>query len=301
MMGFKAMPLFSYININTHVWRLAQARLLALILCSALSASPTESLADTGDTCESKPLTFGILPFLSTEALVRRFTPLVNYLSEKLGTQIRIETAPNFVEFARRTHEEQRYDILFTAPHFYTQANKKAGYLLIASVDSPGMWAVIVVPKQSSIQTIKDLKGRRLAVLPPLSLATLLVKKHLSESGIDLDVDLFTIITPSHDASLLSSYHGVTDASALMLPPFETADPKVRDSMRIIARTESTPHIPISVAPWVDKNCTSKITTLLHEMGTTAKGKAVLRHNNFSGFRKPLPEEYRKLNELLYR
>jgi len=205
------------------------------------------------------------------------------------------------VEFARRTHEERRYDILFTAPHFYTRAEQKAGYLLIASVDSPGMWAVIVVPNKSSIQTIKDLAGRRLATLPPLSLATLLVRKHLSESGVDPDVDLFMIITPSHDASLLSSYHGVTDASALMLPPFETAKQEVRDSMRIITRTESTPHIPISVAPWIDNNCTDKIASLLHEMGTTTEGKAVLRHNNFSGFKEPQPEEYHKLNELLGR
>ena len=268
-----------------------------LLPCSAVNAAP-----DNRTSCqETGPLVFGILPFISIEQLVYRFSPLANYLSEKLRVPVRIETAPDFVEFARRTHEESRYDILFTAPHFYTQANRKAGYRLIVSVDSPEMWAVIVVPKQSEIHTIQDLRGKRLATVSPLGLATLLVRKHLSDSGIDPDVDLSLIITPTHDASLLSSYHGVTDASALMLPPYEAASEKVRESMRIVARTESTPHIPISLGPWVNENCATEISAVLLSMGSTPEGQAVLEHNSFSGFKQVSPEVYERLNELLFR
>jgi phosphonate transport system substrate-binding protein len=244
---------------------------------------------------------FGILPFISVEQLVYQFSPLANYLAEKLQVPVRIETAPDFVEFARRTHEESRYDILFTAPHFYTQAHRKAGYRLIVSVDSQEMWAVIVVPDQSDIHSIQDLRGKRLATVSPLGLATLLVRKHLADAGIDPDVDLSLIITPTHDASLLSSYHGVTDASALMLPPFEAASRKVRESMRIVAQTESTPHIPISLGPWIDDACAAEITSVLLEMGSTPEGRAVLEHNSFSGFKQVDPEVYEQLDELLFR
>ena len=67
------------------------------------------------------------------------------------------------------------------------------------------MWAVIVVPKQSEIHTLQDLEGKRLATVPPLGLATLLARKTLFEAGIDPDVDLDMVITPTHDASLLTS------------------------------------------------------------------------------------------------
>ena len=269
----------------------------ALLFCPVINAAP-----DNKTSCrESGPLVFGILPFISIEQLVYQFSPLANYFSEKLQTPVRIETAPDFIEFARRTHEEQRYDILFTAPHFYTQAHRKAGYRLIASIDSPEMWAVIVVPKQSDIQTIEDLRGKRLATVSPLGLATLLVRKHLSDSGIDPDVDLSLIITPTHDASLLSSYHGITDASALMLPPYEAASAKLRESMRVIARTESTPHIPISLPPWISQNCAAEISALLLGMGSTAEGQAALKYNSFSGFREVNPEVYEMLDGLLFR
>ena len=259
----------------------------------------TTSANEAGKCREFSPVTFGILPFISAEQLVERFSPLAHYLSKYLDVPIRIETAPNFVEFARRTHEDQRYDILFTAPHFYPLANSKAGYQLIAAVDSPGIWAIIVAPKKSSIYSIDDLAGKRLATLHPMSLSSLLVRKYLSAHGINPDVDLTMVATPTHDASLLSSYHGVTDASALMQPPYEAASPPVRNSMRIIARTESTPHIPISVSPRISKSCAAEISSLLLKMASTIEGKKVLKHNQFSGFRQAHAEDYNNLRELL--
>ena len=280
----------------------ALRKLLLVIFCWLAICCPSISAADEPSSCrESSPIIFGILPFVSAEQLVIRFTPLAQYLSKNLRVPVRIETAPNFVEFARRTHEDQRYDILFTAPHFYPQAHSKAGYRLIAGVDSPGMWAVIVVPKKSNIHSIDDLPGKRLATVHPAGLATLLVRKHLSDAGIDPDVDITMISTPSHDASLLSSYHGVTDASALMSPPYESASPRVKENMRIIAKTESTPHIPISVSPRISENCSAEIAEIMLQMGTTAEGQAVLSLNSFSGFKKTRPEEYEKVRDLLAR
>jgi len=268
---------------------------LLITLCSAAGYAE-----ETTECHQDKPLVFGILPFLSIEQLVTRFTPLVNYLSEHLGAPVQLETAPDFIEFARRTHEDRHYDILFTAPHLYTQANRKAGYRLIASVDSPGMWAIIVVPGQSDIRRIEDLRGKRLATVHPLGLATILIRKSLSDAGIDPDVDLELVITPSHDASLLSSYLGVTDASGLMQPPYETASEEVKRDMRIIARTEITPHIPISVGPWISEPCAEKISTVLMNMSETPEGESVLQHNRFTGFRNADPRDYERLNELLY-
>jgi len=275
--------------------------LLIIYIGLALCCSPIISATEQSSCKSTKPITFGILPFISAEQLVIRFSPLSHYLSKYLQVPVRIETAPNFIEFARRTHEEQRYDILFTAPHFYPQAHSKAGYRLIAGIDSPGMWAVIVVPNQSNIYNIDDLVGKRLATVHPAGLATLLVRKHLLDASIDPDVDITMISTPSHDASLLSSYHGVTDASALMQPPYEAASGTVRENMRIIARTESTPHIPISVSPRISDSCATEISELLLNMSTTEEGRTVLSHHNFHGFKKNSAEDYERVGDLLIR
>lgn len=244
------------------------------------------------------PLTFGILPFVSVEQLVDRFTPFAHYLTKYLQVPVRIETAPNFISFAKRTREQQRYDILFTAPNLYPQANK-AGYRLIAGVNSPGMRAIIVAPIKSDIHNLADLKGKRLASVQPMSLVSLLIKKHLTQHGLKPGIDISLVVTPTHDASLLSSYHGITDASSLMRPPYEAASQTLRDSMRIIAETETAPHMPISVSPKISTECETQLSTLLLQMDTHAEGKAVLKHNRFAGFKKANAKDYERVREQL--
>ena len=244
-------------------------------------------------------LTFGILPFLSNEQLVIQFSALARYLGEQLEVPVRIETAPDFAEFAKRTLQGNYYDILFTAPHFYPRAHDEAGYRLVASVDSPGMWAVIVAPKKSRIYNVQDLRGKRLATAHPAALSTLLIKKHLRNAGIDPVTDLTLVSTPSHDASLLSSFHGVTDASSLMQPPYTAASKQVRKNMRIIARSESSPHIPISVNPRLSQDCSEQISSLLLAMSSSKAGRDALSHNRFSGFRKAYSKDYDRIRDLL--
>jgi len=84
-----------------------------------------------------------------------------------------------------------------------------------------------------------------------------------------------------------------------MSPPYEAANIKVKKSMRIIARTESTPHIPISVGSRISDNCAAEITRLLLEMKTTPEGEEALSHNSFSGFKKANAEDYERIKDLL--
>lgn len=276
-----------------------------VILCSSTWINPVRSDPIQTDvelvrSCNQyEHLTFGILPFLSNEQLVIQFSPLAKYLTKYLDVPIRIETAPDFSEFAKRTLQGNYYDILFTAPHFYPRAHDEANYQLVASVDSPDMWAVIVAPKKSRIYSVHDLKGKRLATAHPKALSTLLMKKYLRKAGINPVTDLTLVSTPSHDASLLSSYHGVTDASSLMQPPYTAASEQVRQGMRIIARTESSPHIPLSVNPRLNTNCVNEIGRLLLNMSTTKEGREALRSNRFSGFRKARAEDYERIRDML--
>lgn len=262
-----------------HLIRAGSACLL--LLAGLADAAVNDQDANCG---RFGPLTFGFLPLVSSEKLVQRFAPLVHYLAAALNTPIRIETAPDFAAFIRRTNHEKRYDLLFTAPHLFYLARKKADYQLLVSVDSPGMSAVIVAPQQSQIKTVRDLAGRKLATVDPMSLATLLVRKQLKENGLDPDADLTLVTTPSHNASLLSSYYGATDASSLMMPPFMVANPEVRESMRVIAVTESAPHMPISAAPWIEPECREKISAALLSMPSTAAGQEALDKAGFQRF-----------------
>ncbi len=258
-----------------------------LLFCTAIRAEPPAEPVNG-----TQHLTFGFLPIVSPERLVRRFAPLTDYLSQQLGVEIRMETAPDFATFVRRTRDTQRYDILFTAPHLYYLAHRERGYRAVARVDRPGMQAVIVAPRRLGIESLTELAGRRLATTDPLALATVLVRARLEEAAVDPDSDLVLIPTPSHNASLLSTYQGATDAAALILPLFRRASPEIRDSMVILARTRMVPHMPISVAPWIPPGQAKQIGEALFALDETPEGRALLEHFHWPGFVPAREAEY---------
>lgn len=268
----------------TAVYRIVH-RWIAFLLALACIALPGLARAQpAAEPQQREHLVFGFLPIVSPERLARRFSPLVDYLSRTLETEIRMETAPNFAEFIRRTDQEHRYDLLFTAPHLFYLARREQGYQAVARVAEAGMKAVIVVPRTSSIQTLKDLRGHRLATTDRLALATVLIRSTLVQAGIDPDRDLTLVATPSHNASLLSTYQGTTDASGLILPLFQRSRAEIRDAMKVIAETRSVPHMPIAVAPWVPAAQVTRLRAVLLDMADDDQGRTLLRGLGWPGF-----------------
>jgi len=268
---------------------------LVLILIPGVYFHAFAQPSDEGITKET--LVFGVLPVVSAEKLVTRFAPLVEYLEKHLKKQVLLETAPNYTEFVRRTRGN-RYDILFTAPHFYYLAQREINHRVIVRVDAPIMQAVIVVPKDSKITSLQDLRGKQLATVDPISLATVLVRDRLLSAGLDPDKDLTLVATPSHNASLLSAYKEITDAASLMGTPLRGARKEVRESVRILAKTAGTPHMPISLAPTISASDAKIIAEIFVSLKSSKEGRIVLKKIGWPGLVKASPSEYDTLEPL---
>ncbi len=267
----------------------------ARIFCAVLSLGvilQTSGAAFAASEEPGRPLVFGFLPIVSPEKLVRRFEPLVDHLTEALGVPIVLETAPDYAEFLRRTHEEKRYDFLFTAPHFYYLAQREAGYRVVARVDGPLMMAVIVARRDGGIAAPEDLCERRISTPDALALGTLLVRQRLVDAGCDPDGGTTLVATPSHNASFYSAYRGNSDAAGLMTTPLARIDPKVAGEMRIVAETQSTPNMPFSVAPWIGAPRAEAFAGALVALTASKKGLALLEHLAWPGFTRTGAEEY---------
>ncbi len=264
-----------------------------LLVVFSLAVLPTAPSADTlkGRKAEAY-LIFGFLPVLSTDMLVKRFEPLTDYLSKKMGVAVRFETAPDFATFQRRTVTERRYDFLHTAPHFYYLAQRDAGYRAVVRVDARKLHAVIVVRKESSIVSLKDLCARKLTTPSRLALMTALLRQTIAMIGCKKGEQVIMLSTPTHNAALLNVYNGTSDAAGLVSIIFDRTEAKVRNSMRVIGQTGSTPQMPLSVAPWIDKETAGKFTEILLSLNKTKEGRAVLKKTGWPGFKAATPLEY---------
>lgn len=263
--------------------------------CIMLLGSPP-----AGATESDKPLLVGFAPAFNTERMVATFEPFVDYLASKMGVALRLETAPDLREFLRRTNEEKRYDFLFTAPHFYVAAERKAGYRAIARVKGTDIRAVLVVRQDSPINVSADLRGKQIASLEASSLVTILGRAKLRALGLNPSKDVTFLETPNMDASLQAVLRKRTDA-ALLVETFlkDRLAPEVRGQLRGVMETESAPAMPLSISSHTDPALAAKLVAVLLAMPDTADGEQLLKKLAWPGFVRAAPQDYTVVAPLL--
>ncbi|MFN4263250.1 MAG: PhnD/SsuA/transferrin family substrate-binding protein [Thioalkalivibrionaceae bacterium] len=92
-------------------------------------------LEQVGDSRDSRWL-FGLLPFESPVALHRRFAALAEDWSELGFGTFSIESSPNFATHTARLLE-QRYDFVYTAPHFAAHYIRSGIYVPLVVLETP--------------------------------------------------------------------------------------------------------------------------------------------------------------------
>jgi len=138
-------------------------RLLAIVISCVLLS---ESVFANDDVDNSSPdhLIFGVAPFMSPMALMKRMAPLRDYLSDSLGVKVLIETTIDAKDFSRRTLDG-RYDFVLTNPTFSLMAIDRGEFQIVAT-QKKKLAGHFVVLESSGIQNIKELTGKRIGAPP---------------------------------------------------------------------------------------------------------------------------------------
>ncbi|MEM7379056.1 MAG: PhnD/SsuA/transferrin family substrate-binding protein [Pseudomonadota bacterium] len=89
---------------------------IAAALCFTLSGA-----------IQAETVTLSVVPQQSASKLARLWTPIVVYLSEKTGHDVRFATAKDIPTFEQRLSEGQ-YDLAYMNPYHYTVFSAAPGY-----------------------------------------------------------------------------------------------------------------------------------------------------------------------------
>lgn len=215
------------------------SRLLSSLVCLCLLAPV--SLA------ENLPLKIGLLPYLSPDFLMQRYTPFVHYVESQLKRPVQVSTAPNFPSYVQRAADYQ-YELYVTAPHFAALAEAKHGYRRVARLTRE-LDGAIVVHEESPIQQIAELKNKVLATPDHLAIITILGELSLQEHGIDPTKDISIKSAPSHNTALLEVIHKRADAAVVSAAVFESMKPEQKRHLRLIDSTDRVPHMMFLASP----------------------------------------------------
>ena len=235
--------------------------LLILALCMAASTN-----------ANAKEYTFGIVPQQSSKKLARLWTPVIKKLSQDTGLKIKFATAKDIPTFEKRLSEGE-YDFAYMNPYHFTVYNKAPGYLAMAHQSDKRIRGIIVVHKDSEITTLSELDGAMMAFPSPAAFAaTILPTANLNKMDIEVDSKYVS----SHDSVYLTVSRGLLVAGGGIVRTLENTDPAIRDSLRVLWKSEGyTPHA-FAAHPSISPINREKVAKALASLNETENGTALL-------------------------
>lgn len=228
-------------------------------------------------------LVFGVYPYLSSSQIVEQFSPLGDHLAQAIGRPVNLRSAPDFEKFIERTRAGE-YDIMFTAPHLGRLAEKRDAYLPLAQTGYP-IVVVVLTRRDSSINTLADLKGRSLATGAKLSMSYLIADQALGKHGLALGREVRFINTASFSNVLEALVRNEADAGATGTLLWEKAPPDKHQVLHEIWRSQPVPGFLLLAHPRIGTAAIQRLKQALLDFGNTPAGKTYFEKSRQIDFR----------------
>jgi phosphonate transport system substrate-binding protein len=183
----------------------------------------------------------GVHPYKPPQELYKKFKPIADYLSTKLGKPVEFQIAQSYDDAANKVGTGA-YDFAFLGPTIYVDAHDKYGVVPLAQIANnkkPVFHGVIVVKKGSGITSLKDLKGKSVAFGERHSTLTHLIPLWmLMDAGVRLPDLKEYRFAGTHDNVALNVARGAADAGGLMP---DIAEKYKDQGIEVIARSPDLP------------------------------------------------------------
>lgn len=275
-------------------------RLAALLLAAALLAGCAKS--------DAPRYKVGFMICNSIEETKDRFEGLLGYLSEATGygfDAVYLDTQ-DFEE----AFERGDFDFTHTNSLIFAALSHRQGLKLVASEKRGSFGAktsgTIIVRKDSPIQTLEDLKDKRLIFGPQwapfgfLAQYSLLLQKGLDPEKF-LGPYFFPQGTWKHEKIIYSVLYGAYDAGAAPTIDLEemTAEGKISpDDFRVIAKSDLAPYCTFGASQKVSDEAVKKVREALLKITPQTTGEAggeklaILKRARVDGFEELPQGEY---------
>ncbi|MBF0712308.1 phosphate/phosphite/phosphonate ABC transporter substrate-binding protein [Staphylococcus capitis] len=257
------------------------------------SDSGSDSGSSSGD-YKPKELTVQFVPSQNADKLEAKAKPLEKLLSDKLGIPVKVSVSTNYNTIVEAM-KSKKVDVGFLPPTAYTLAHdQKAADLLLQAqrygVNKDGSSnkklvddykSEILVKKNSGIKSLKDLKGKKIALQDVTSTAgyTFPLATLKKETGINATKDMKIVNVKGHDQAVISLLNGDVDAAAVFQDArtiVKKEQPNVFKDTKILKLTESIPNDTISVRPDMDKKFQEKLKKAFKDIAKSKKGHKII-------------------------
>jgi phosphonate transport system substrate-binding protein len=288
-----------------------------LAVCSAillwLSARPL--LEDRSLGSAYQPIQFMLTPSVDAQKISANGDLLAAYLERETGLHVRTSVPTNFIAVVE-AFGAGKADLAIMNSFSYLLAHSKYGASAVLRVlrrDGERSYrGQILARTDAGINSLEDLRGRRMAFVDPSSTSGYIYPKALLDRrGVRIGEEVFG---NKHDIVVTMMYQGQVDAGATYYsPPDKTTGeildararvkaqfPDVFDKIKILELTDDIPNDPVVVRSDFPADVQAKIVDALLRFANTAEGrKALMQIASVEGLEQTTDADYGEMKRIV--
>lgn len=270
-----------------------------LLLCMA-ACGPAD---ETGPRYSKEPqhknpqtYTLAVHPLHNPAKLMDAYQPLVDYLNTHLkGSRITLEASRDYRAFEEK-YRRSEPDFLLPNPWQTLQA-MSYGYIVLAMAgDAADFKGLLIVRRDSNLQSPLQLKGRAVSYPSPTALAACIMPQYfLHRSGLRISQDIENRYVGSQESSIMNVYLGKTAAGATWPHPwraFQREHPVEAAQLKVAWETEQLINNSFMIKSTLPLPVAEKVQKLLIELNGTDEGRVILARMETARFLKAGNADY---------
>lgn len=290
----------STVSTRTKISALTLA-LLATVSLAACSSTPAGNAqtpeAAAGFAKDANTLVFGVVPdSVDTET---NYQPLMDYLAKETGKTVEYHESTDYAALIEASIAGKIDVASFSGFTYVTATNNGAKLTPVSSIvtaegQEPGYYSQAIVPADSDIKTIADMKGKKVCFVDPSSTSGYLFPSYnLGKAGINVEADIEKVFAGKHDVSVTKVGEGKECEAGFA----EDSEVAKSDKVKVIDQT-MVPGAPIVVSNNLPEELRTEVAGLMKELSIDEIAAAGIKGADSEGFKavffetKPVDDAY---------
>ncbi|MFN8473206.1 MAG: phosphate/phosphite/phosphonate ABC transporter substrate-binding protein [Anaerolineae bacterium] len=253
---------------------------------AATTAAAAPAAGDLGSA--ANPIKMAFVPSSDAQKLATSLEKVGQMLEQQTGLKFKTSVPTSFAATVEAMNANQ-IDVGWLNTLSYVVGNNRYGTDLLLTTTRNGSKVYpfsIIVPKDSPIKTVQDLKGKKIAGADPLSTSgNLYPRAYLMQQGVIPDKDVQWVYSGGHDKSIIALVNGQVDAAVTFGEFKGTPDardrakasvPDVYDKTRVLLNSADVnfliPNDTVSVRKGLPADIRKKISDGLLAIAKTEDG-----------------------------
>jgi len=274
---------------------------LGLAACSGTAGAATgtdaPAAANGGYAVDANTLVFGVVPdSVDTQT---NYQPLMDYLAKETGKKVEYHESTDYAALIEAAVAGKVDVASFSGFTYITATNAGAKLTPISSIvtkqgQEPGYYSEAIVPKGSSITSIKDFKGKKVCFVDPSSTSGYLFPSYnLLKDDIDPKTGVSPVFAGKHDVSVQKVGEGKECEAGFA----EDSEVAKSDKVTVVDKT-MVPGAPLVYNSALPKETADKVVTALKEITIDDIVKSGVKNADSDAFKatfyatKPVDDKY---------